>query len=326
MNRATEVILKTLRKLHDKFPISGFRLHRFIGEEQPQCSSDIILSYLQSPKPCMIARFGSTELNAISNYLAVNAEQHSAWQMITRRQPQWWWNKKSIDQLTTNAGFFPNTVENVADFCKLMLTDSADIDILCRWIKEEYYINNYLPKDVKSIFLLTLEPWWAERPWTACLEGKRVLVVHPFAKLIEKQYAEKRQLLFKSKAVLPEFHLETLQAVQSLGGESNGFNSWFEALQWMEHEIDSRDYDICLIGCGAYGLPLAAHCKRMGKKAIHMGGALQLLFGIRGKRWDNSLYGDGVYFYKDLFNEHWVYPTDEYKPSSANKVEGGCYW
>ena len=27
------------------------------------------------------------------------------------------------------------------------------------------------------------------------------------------------------------------------------------------------------LGCGAYGFPLAAHVKRMGKKAIHMGGS-----------------------------------------------------
>ena len=53
----------------------------------------------------------------------------------------------------------------------------------------------------------------------------------------------------------------------------------------MENEIDKHDYEVCLIGCGAYGLPLAAHVKKQGKKAIHIGGALQLLFGIMGKRW-----------------------------------------
>lgn len=75
----------------------------------------------------------------------------------------------------------------------------------------------------------------------------------------------------------------TLEAVQSLGGSNNKFQSWFEALQWMEDEMDKTDYDICLIGCGAYGFPLAAHAKRKGKKAVHLGGALQLLFGIKGK-------------------------------------------
>jgi hypothetical protein len=34
------------------------------------------------------------------------------------------------------------------------------------------------------------------------------------------------------------------------------------------------------------GLPLAAAIKAMGRPALHLGGALQLLFGIRGRRWE----------------------------------------
>ena len=73
---------------------------------------------------------------------------------------------------------------------------------------------------------------------------------------------------------MPDFDLITIKAVQSLGGGEQ-FQSWFDALDWMKAEIDKHDYDICLIGCGAYGFPLAAHVKRLGKKAFHLGGALQ---------------------------------------------------
>lgn len=82
-----------------------------------------------------------------------------------------------------------------------------------------------------------------------------------------------------------------IPAVQSLGGENNGFTTWFEALDWMKQEITSKSFDICIIGCGAYGFHLAAHVKRIGKQAIHMGGATQLLFGIKGNRWENPMYG-----------------------------------
>lgn len=54
--------------------------------------------------------------------------------------------------------------------------------------------------------------------------------------------------------------------------------------------MDAVDYDIVLLGCGAYGFPLAAYAKRRGKQAIHMGGSLQLLFGIKGKRWEDQNY------------------------------------
>jgi hypothetical protein len=161
------------------------------------------------------------------------------------------------------------------------------------------------------------------------LKGKKVLVVHPFAELIEQQY-KNREYIFSNNEILPAFNLQTITAVQSLGGENNGFADWFEALQWMKDEIDKRDYDICLIGAGAYGLHLAAHVKRTGKKAVHLGGALQLLFGIKGNRWEAKDYASNwglpADTYLSMFNDHWVRPTGQFKPQAAEKVEGACYW
>jgi hypothetical protein len=148
-------------------------------------------------------------------------------------------------------------------------------------------------------------------------------VVHPFASTIEKQYL-KRDLIFKDN-LLPAFELQTIQAVQSIAGNPTQFRDWFAALDFMKIEIDKHDYDICLIGCGAYGFHLAAHIKRQGKKAVHLGGSLQLLFGIRGKRWEDSSYNPN-YNFTALMNEHWVKPGKEEKPEGASNVEGACYW
>lgn len=91
----------------------------------------------------------------------------------------------------------------------------------------------------------------------------------------------------------------------------------------MQDDISHIDFDIALIGCGAYGMPLGAFIKsQMHKKAIHMGGTLQILFGIKGKRWEENGYD---YQYK-LYNEYWVRPTDDLKPKNYKDVEGGCYW
>lgn len=118
--------------------------------------------------------------------------------------------------------------------------------------------------------------------------------------------------------------------MQSLGGESN-FETWFEALGYMKKEVECEDFDVCLIGCGAYGFPLAAYVKRMGKQAIHLGGALQLLFGIKGNRWEDPNYGVkewGIPYgsYSNLINEFWVKPSIEDTPKNAKQVEGACYW
>lgn len=142
--------------------------------------------------------------------------------------------------------------------------------------------------------------------------------MYPFAETIEKQY-KKRKLLFNGPNFLTEFNLITLKSVQSLGGESE-FDTWFDALEHMKTEMNRIEYDIALIGCGAYGFCLAAHAKRTGHKAFHLGGLTQLLFGIKGKRCEDSEY------YNGLFNDHWCRPSISEKPASANEVEGGCYW
>ena len=163
------------------------------------------------------------------------------------------------------------------------------------------------------------------------MKEKKVLVIHPFSETIKRQYDSKRTLLFKNPKVLPEFDLITIKAVQSIGGKSD-FITWFDALQYMKDEIDKHEYDIALIGCGAYGFPLAAHVKRSGKKAVHLGGALQLLFGIKGKRWMNPEYGMKSLpfitrnYYNNLMNEYWVFPSDTERISNAQNVEGACYW
>ena len=328
MKKLQATLLKTLRKLYAK---------AFIGELPPydrgvtdfNQASELIYDLLVSGKPCMVARFGAFELNVVVNYCGVSRENHSMWDFIRGNELQWWWNKSLLLKLQTNAGVFPISHQLAARFSELMLEDMKQVDILGSWQRnEQMMIDEYCLK-LQKVTLLALEPYWAIKPWTRALEGKKVLVIHPFASLIESQYADKRELLFQDKRVLPNFELKTLQAVQSIGGESD-FKDWFEALDWMKAQMDATDYDIALIGCGAYGFPLAAHAKRMGKQSVHLGGALQLLFGIRGKRWDDPSYGVPVFgvqnMYKRLFNEAWVYPTKNMQPKSADKVERGCYW
>jgi len=177
----------------------------------------------------------------------------------------------------------------------------------------------YLKNSVK-VPLKDLEPYYHLNPWSEVLKGKKVLVVHPFSKSIETQY-KKRQFLFSDHRVLPDFELITIKAVQSLiGNKPAEFSSWFEALEFMKNQISNTEFDIAIIGCGAYGLPLAAHVKRIGKKAIHLGGQTQVLFGIIGKRWEDRD------FFLDMFNEHWVRPLPEETPQNHIKVEDGCYW
>lgn len=330
MNIVSISVLKILRKLYAK-AFGGYQLPPLQREENPEKISNLIYDLLVSDKPCMIARFGSTEMLALVNYLGVNSKKHSILDYIKGKQPAWWWNKNVMDQMQQWSGFFPPTPNNMQKFGDLMINDAKEIDLLGSWILNENYIFPYIKSDVKKVWLIFLDPFWVKRPWTKALQGKKVLVIHPFAKLIEKQYKEKRNKLFVNEDILPEFELKTIEAVQSLGGKSDIYKNWFEALESMQHQMDSVDYDICLLGCGAYGFPLAAHSKRMGKKAVHIGGSLQLLFGIIGHRWEDLDYAKAArrvcpsLSYHSLFNSYWVRPL-EFRSEITKKVENNCYW
>ena len=328
MNKLQIITLKALRKLYAKaFQDKSQPYDR--GVSDPDKASQIIYDLLASGKPCMVARFGAFELSSVVNYLGVKENNRSLLSFILGKSGQWWWNKNLMKYMQSNAGFFPSTEENLMRFGEMMLEDSKLVDVLGSWLPEEKRIIDDYSLDLTKVTLLALEPYWSSNPWSRVLEGKKVLVIHPFASLIEQQYSEKRELLFKDKRVLPKFELSTIQAVQSLGGNCE-YNDWFEALASMKAQMDKTDYDIVLLGCGAYGFPLAAHAKRMGKQAVHLGGVLQLLFGIRGKRWDDPNYGIQEFgkqnTYKNLFNESWVYPSASFAPKNAKQVEGGCYW
>lgn len=300
-------------------------------EKNPQKVADMIYELLSRKQPCMICRFGGVELYCLVNYLGVKKGPLSFISFIRNKSDAWWWIPQRLFEMKNNAGFFSaDDIELVNQYCQLMLQDIREIDILASWLDKEKYIADML-KHVQLIFLPYLEPYWANNPWSRILEGKKVLVVHPFADQIQEQYKSNRMKLFKNKDVLPEFELYTLKAIQSMGGDNNGFQTWFDALKWMESEMDKIDYEFCIIGCGAYGFHLAAHAKRMGKKALHIGGATQLLFGIKGNRWEDPMYGVKEWnlpygFYTEMFNDYWIKPGDKGKPRNADSVEGACYW
>lgn len=329
MNKYQILALKSLRKVYSKlFKDAVFTNPSCI--QDPDVASKLIYDVLMDDKPCMIARFGSTELTCLANYLGVHQEKQQYLNYIKGKSNPWWWERKIIAQMQNWSGFFPPTVDKIEDFCKLMLQDIEEVDILGSWLSFENNLNHKLLLS-KKVHLQLLEPFWSNIPWTTALYKKKVVVVHPFADTIKQQY-EKREFLFKNHEVLPEFEsLTVIKAVQTLGEADSRFKDWFEALDFMKSEIDKLDYDVCLIGCGAYGFHLAAHVKRRGKKSIHLGGALQLLFGIKGNRWEDPFYGVkewGIPYgaYSNLKNNYWVRPSENDKPQNAQKVEGACYW
>jgi hypothetical protein len=222
--------------------------------------------------------------------------------------------------MSTNAGFFPATDDDLDHFCRTYLDAVSLVDVLGVWHNpfEDIVANRTCPQ-ARLVPLRALEPYYYADPWSRALKGRRVLVVHPFAASIRENYAANRSRLFGDAAVLPEFELHTLTAIQSSAGQVPPQPTWFAALKEMEDRMTEIDFDLCLVGAGAYGLPLAAHAKTLGRVAVHMGGATQIIFGIKGRRWDSHEIAK-------FYNEWWLRPKPSETPEHASSVEGGCYW
>jgi hypothetical protein len=286
-----------------------------VGEEANKCIS----AFIESGNPFWVGRFGNTELNFINSYLG------NKWHKKTNDL------QRSLDSLCNNAGFFPNDIDLAGKYVDLILKSCTGIDVHGMWplYMEDYYISRYVKKS-KLMHYVWLEPWALRigesgvKPWSHSLKGKKILVIHPFVQTIQSQYRDKRELIFAKRFenpddILPQFELKTLKAVQTIAGNKDErFGTWFEALDWMIEQCRDIDFDVAIIGCGAYSLPLAAEIKRMGKGVIQLCGATQLMFGIMGNRWKGRL--------DSLANEAWTYPNENEKVENVKNVENACYW
>lgn len=289
-------------------PVNYGIKHIYTGDD----AEDIISNALESDAPALVCRYGGTEMRVVSQFLKHINKRNKFSPKI----------KKMISDLS---GFYPADEYNLSRFSSEFLELLKDTDVMGVWNTkgEKFVSEHFLGENTKLVALDAINSINYKHPWSKHLKGKKVLVIHPFEESIREQY-KKRELLFENKDTLPDFELITMKPVQSLADNKDNlpYSTWFEALDAMKKHIDSIDFDIAIIGAGAYGIFLAHHCKMIGKKAVHMGGATQILFGITGKRWENK-YDNSV---GKLINEHWVRPMASERPKGAEKVEGGCYW
>jgi hypothetical protein len=269
-------------------------------------------------KGFLITRIGTTEGNILLHELEMmgKKEQYNYPPLL----------KKKLSDLS---GVFPTDENSIKKFSNIysqallaadVLGVRTDPDEKKFWSMESKIISGY-KLNPTFVDLNCLSPLTSVDPWTTCLEGKKVLIIHPFIKSIKRQL-KKRTLLFKNSLFSKDFNPSFIKAIQSLADNKSSirYKSWFAALEFMKGEIRKHDFDIALIGAGAYGLPLAHECLKLGKKAIHVGGALQLFFGIKGKRFVENTET------LKLINRHWIFPLKEEIPVGADKVENGCYW
>jgi hypothetical protein len=280
-----------------------------------------VFERLELEPSLLFGRLGGTEATCLGIYLDFKYKyKHPIRYLISKIM----YNKR-LDQLCNNAGVYPKTREIFDFFCEEHLNSLNLLDIFSVWGKPTAWVeSNYAHK--KKILFVSGDasfPWLEARDgvsevgWGMAFAGKKVLVVSPFIDSIKIQ-VPKFNLIFKGLSI-PEIHFQYLRAPMSQGGIDDGKSYKFHLLN-LKSQIKTFDFDIALVSAGAYSLPLAAYAKELGKIGIHAGGAMQLFFGITGKRYDNYP------IVQRYFNSEWKRPFEHERPANWRSIEDGCYW
>ena len=280
--------------------------------------NNLIADAIEAESQFLIGRPGGTEGRLVEEFVKKrwgrpplwNARKYSHW--ARRRGPEWSGivgdGASDFDVFATvylrsilasDAVFVSPVASSVNSWARVLSASGVPIGDLA-------HLNPY--KALKS----------GLEPWTRKLEGKRVLIVHPFEDSIRQQFARKCLVTGVSQ-ILPDFQLDVLKPPVTFAGE-NESAQWFEQFSGVANQLRARDFDVMIAGAGGYGLPLANVVKEMGKTAIHLGGQVQVLFGIRGKRFSHT---SSIAAFMD---DTWISPSADETPKQAQRVEDGAYW
>ena len=275
------------------------------GEDE---SNIFLYNAIKTNRCMLIARFGTSEISGF-------------WQQVVWEQfPLLKYPEEDKKLLRRNAGMFSVGPIGRHIFKRYMKNAIKKIDALCvMYAKEEKTVlDRYGKNDISFIdkSIIHAEKFlYYKKPWTNALENKKVLVISPFAELMYEQYKIK-DVIHTGVFRLPSFVFIPLICPQTQNGEDKTFKKWKQALFFLFKKIKNIDFDIALLGCGSYGLPLQGFIKDLGKTSIYVGGALSPLFGVYGERWKSC----------DFINKNWKRPDKQLVPACAKEIEEGCYW
>jgi hypothetical protein len=232
-----------------------------------------------------------------------------------------------------NAGVFPTTDESLDRWCEAYVEALGYLNCCAAgWYaptatKEKALLDGYARSTCYRCPLRSLEPYYVPTGfrWTQQLKGRKVCVVSSFAETMEKQLG---------KPIWTGLHADLLDGpqwsfvrtgyaplvAQGRAGWPTGCDSWEQAVEYIVWEVEATGAEVAVIGCGGLGMVLAGRLRKKGISCIVLGGAIQVLFGIKGRRWATHSVISG------FWNDAWVSPAADEVPGGAASVEGGCYW
>ena len=159
----SEFLLKTLRKIanlrHYKFVPKtdnkgqGSQYYGYV-ELFDQDANDYVRELLHSNKPCMVSKFGTTELNTLVMYRIQNEKHHPLKESIDfikgKIPTVGWVDNNALNELCLLSGFFPNDISLLPKYYDINYKALKEIDVLGSYISNERIFKDEL-KGAKKI-------------------------------------------------------------------------------------------------------------------------------------------------------------------------------
>ena len=274
-------------------------------------SNEYIINLIKSNKPFFISRVG------------IGSETYSTYHYETTG------TIGRYETLDNNAGIYYKNEADIKRYNTYYSNALKNSDALATWndnvLKEQsYFIEKYkLPK----LHYQVIEPFYQIEkniiPFTHYLNDKKILIISPFIDSFIEQMDKQFKLYKNTNIFLPKQKFVYYKSLNtSAGNRIKGHSNWMHTYLQMIKEIKELDFDVALVSCGGYGLPICNYIKEhMNKSSIYVGGGLQLFFGVIGNRWLSD---------PDWRQRIFESPSEFMRPKeiqeNSEKVENSCYY
>ena len=291
--------------------------------------SNLFINKIRSPNKFLISRIGGIELDLYLQYKLTGAESliNSYKYSIMKKYAGYYDEKDDPNNIIKYCDLFEKCYKN----SEIIMIANANLSSYTKLfaINHPYYtdiwpdqnshsmIERLLKNKIAIDYHGILESFEYFNQWFPLLDGKKILIISPFDNEIRNQLQFKDELFPKHfLKKYPNFRsVDYVHTYLTLDNYEKPHKNWFETYNYYCSQIDSKNFDIALLFCGCYAYPLSNYIyEKIGKSAIIVGGIGQLLFGIRGKRYENA-------YFQRFMNTQWIYRTLA-KNSDGFKNEG----
>jgi len=226
-------------------------------------------------------------------------------------------------------GLYPENCDFYLAFNRFYMNHVRNLDCLgvCyRPSTMEMQILRYYKLHSKLIYFEFQEPDRTDQQcYLPYFRDKKLLIICPFAAVLKSQATKEIFEGVWSKTGKKWFYPKSVDAVEFPYGFAQEthqkYSTVMDLFDFIIGKINQKDFDVALVAAGGLSIPIASTIKNMGKVAIDLGGHLQFVFGVLGKRWRDS--EDGK---RNYYNDFWIDMPARYKPKETDVCDNGAYW